>query len=70
MPTAAQPSRTGSPSESHSALELTLLTSGSAREMKSGLESKWGIEKLVQARGYRRAAANALSFIKVIRYIA
>lgn len=51
------------------ALELRLLTSGSARDIKSGLGSKWGLEKVMQARGYRRAATNALSFIKVIREI-
>jgi len=37
-----------------------------AREIKLGLGSKWGLDKVMQARGYRRAATNALSFIKTL----
>ncbi|KAI0296113.1 hypothetical protein B0F90DRAFT_1114424 [Multifurca ochricompacta] len=35
-----------------------------AREMKSGLESKWGLSKFLQAREYRRVARNAYRFAK------
>ncbi|KAF8484453.1 hypothetical protein DFH94DRAFT_713756 [Russula ochroleuca] len=34
--------------------------------MKSGLESKWGISRFLQARDYRRAATNALRFANAV----
>jgi len=35
-----------------------------AKEVKVGLESKWGIAKIMQAREFRRAATHALRFAK------
>jgi hypothetical protein len=38
---------------------------GSAREMKEGLDAKSGFPKYLQARGYRRAAKGALRYAQV-----
>jgi len=40
--------------------------SDSAREMKLGLDTRWGFPKLLQAREYRKAAKSAFYAAKVV----
>ena len=40
--------------------------SASAREMKAGLDSKWGPSRFLQAREYRRSAKSAYHFAMVV----
>ena len=40
--------------------------SDSVREIKLGLDTKWGFSKLLQAREYRKAAKSAYYSIKVV----